>query len=142
MEVRQEAGSDEVDDINGGLDEGVEYDKEVRLSALLEKKRLGWKDIRPLGKLYAIVAYMRASELLYNEFLAAAGRIIPMDNDTRWDSWYTINTVAYELEGHVDTFVKNHRKAIRKYALTPDDWETLREINVFLKLFKKVTKGT
>ncbi|EKG08972.1 HAT domain-containing protein [Macrophomina phaseolina MS6] len=141
-EIRQEAESGDEDDLNGSSDEGIEYDEEVRLSALSKKKRLSWRDVGPLGKLHAIVAYMRASELLYNEFLAAAGRMIPMDNDTRWDSWHTMNAVACELEGHVDTFVKNHRKAIGKYALTPDDWETLREINVFLKPFEKVTKGT
>jgi hypothetical protein len=46
-----------------------------------------------------------------------------------------MNEVACELEGHVDTFVKNHRKAIGKYALSPDDWDTLRQINVLLKPF-------
>jgi hypothetical protein len=48
---------------------------------------------------------------------------------------------VHELEGCVDTFVKNHWKAIGKHALTPDDWDTLREITVFLKPFEKVTTG-
>ncbi|PVH98900.1 hypothetical protein DM02DRAFT_25369 [Periconia macrospinosa] len=72
----------------------------------------------------------------------SAARMVPMDNDTRWNSWHTMNTVACELDGYVDTFVKNHWKAIGKYALTPDDWDTLREIIVFLKPFEKVTTGT
>ena len=140
-EIRQEA--DVGDENDEEVDEDDEYDEEARLAMVSKKKkRPCWKDIGPLGKLHAIVAYMRASELLYNEFLNAAGRMIPMDNDTRWDSWYTMNEVACELEGHVDTFVKNHRKAIGKHALTPDDWDTLREINIFLKPFEKVTKRT
>jgi len=53
-----------------------------------------------------------------------------------------MNEVACELEGHVDTFVKNRRKAIGKYALSPDDWDTLRQINVFLKPFEKITMAT
>lgn len=96
----------------------------------------------PLRKLHAIVAYMRSSELLYNEFLDAVGRMIPTDNDPRWNSWHIMNTVACELEGYVDTFVKNHWEAIGKHAFTPDDWDTLREITVFLKPFEKVTTGT
>ncbi|EKG18644.1 hypothetical protein MPH_04117 [Macrophomina phaseolina MS6] len=63
-EIRQEAESGDEDDLNGSSDEGIEYDEEVRLSALSKKKKLSWKDIGPLGKLHAIVAYMRASELL------------------------------------------------------------------------------
>lgn len=38
-------------------------------------------------------AYMRASERLYNQFPDGAGRIIPMDNDTR----YSMSSVACEL---------------------------------------------
>ena len=143
-EVRQEAEAENGDvDEDEDEDEDNEHDEEARLVMVLKKKkRKSWKDIGPLGKLHAIVAYMRASELLYNEFLDAAGRMIPMDNDTRWNSWHTMSMVACELEGFVDIFVKNHRKAIGKYALTPDDWDILREINVFLKPFEKVTKAT
>ncbi|KID81254.1 transposase-like protein [Metarhizium guizhouense ARSEF 977] len=124
-------------------EEDEREDEENRLVAVSrKKKRRSWKDIGPLGKLHMIVAHMRASELLYNEFLDAAGRMIPMDNDTRWNSWYTMGAVACELEGHVDAFVKAHRKEIGKYALTPDDWDTIREINTFLKPFEKVTSRT
>ncbi len=131
-------------DVYGDPDEdGEQEDEENKLAAMSRKRqRRSWKDIGPLGKLHAIVAYMRASELLYNEFLNAAGRMIPMDNDTRWNSWYTMSTVACELEGHVDAFVKAHRKEIGKYALSPSDWDTVREINIFLKPFDKVTSRT
>jgi hypothetical protein len=118
-------------------------DEETKLAAASrKKKRRSWKDIGPLGKLHVIVAHMRSSELRYDEFHSAAGRMIPMDNDTRWNSWYTMSEVACALEGHVDAFVKNHRKEIGKFALTPDDWDTLREINIFLKPFEKVTSRT
>ena len=77
--VREEADTENKDE-----DDANEYDEEARLIALLKKKKkLSWKDIRPLGKLYGIIIYIRASELLYNEFLDAAGRIILIDNDTR-----------------------------------------------------------
>ncbi|KAM3526955.1 hypothetical protein MY4038_006571 [Beauveria bassiana] len=124
-------------------EDGEEGDEENKLAAMSRKrKRRSWKDIGPLGKLHAIVAHTRASELLYNEFLDGAGRMIPMDNDTRWNSWYTMSRVACELEGHVDSFVKRHRKEIGKYALTPSEWDTVREINIFLKPFDKVTSRT
>ena len=136
-------GGDEMDADDNRDEDDEGEDEENKLVAISKrKKRRSWKDIRPLGKLHAIVAYIRASELLYNEFLDAAGRMIPMDNDTRWNSWYMMGAVACELEGHVDTFVKAHRKEIGKYALTPDDRDTLREINIFLKPFEKVTSRT
>lgn len=143
-EVRQGSdaseGGEEVDADVSCDEEDKGEDEEDKLAAVSKKKKSrSWKDIGPLGKLHAIVAYMRASELLYNEFLDAAGRTIPMDNDTRWNSWYMMGIVACQLEGHVDAFVKAHRQEIGKYALTPDDWDTIREINIFLKPFEKVT---
>lgn len=137
------SGGDDADaDLNSDEEDEGE-DEENKLAAVSKKKKSrSWKDIGPLGKLHAIVAYMRASELLYNEFLDAAGRTIPMDNDTRWNSWYMMGTVACQLEGHVDAFVKAHRQEIGKYALTPNDCDTIREINIFLKPFEKVTTRT
>lgn len=117
------------------------YDATAKL-ARASKKKACWRDIGPLGKLHAIIAYMRSSELLYDEFHELAGRVVPLDNDTRWDSWYSMNEVANKLDGPIDTFIRNHWKAVGKYALTPDDWETLREINTFLKPFEKVTRRT
>ena len=81
--IRQEGGSLDEDDLNSSFDKDHEYDEEARLSAALKKKnRLSWKDARLLGKLHAIVAYIRSLELLYNEFLNAVGCIILIDNDT------------------------------------------------------------
>ncbi len=136
-------GGNEADGDSDSVEDDEGEDEENKLAAMSRKReKRSWKDIGPLGKLHAIVAYMRASELLYNEFLDAAGRMVPMDNDTRWNSWYTMSMVACELEGHVDAFVKAHRKEIGKYALTPGDWDTVREINIFLKPFDKVTSRT
>jgi hypothetical protein len=81
--IRQEGGSLDEDDLNGSFDEDHEYDEEARLSAASKKKnRLSWKDAGLLRKLHAIVAYIRSSELLYNEFLNAVGYMILIDNDT------------------------------------------------------------
>ena len=115
--VREEADTENEDE-----DDTNKHDEEARLAALLKKKKkLSQKDIRPLGKLHRIIAYMRALELLYNEFLDTAGRIILMDNDTQWNSWHAMSMVACELEGFINVFMKNHHKVIRKYALTPDN---------------------
>ena len=117
------------------------YDATAKLARVSYKKAY-WRDIGPFGKLHSIIAYMRASELLFNVFLELAGRVVPLDNDTQWDSWYNMNEVANELDSPIDTFVRNHWKALGKFALTPDEWETLREINTFLKPFEKVTRRT
>lgn len=124
--IRQEKTKTEnKNNLNSNCDKKAdkdEFDEETRLVTVLKKKkRLSQKNIRSLRKLYMIIIYIRASELLYNKFLNAAGRMISIDNNTQWDSWYTINEIACQLEGHVNIFVKNNYKAIRKYTLIPDN---------------------
>ena len=44
--------------------------------------------IGPLSKLHNIVVYIRSSAIHIKEFKDLAERIIPLDNYTRWNSWF------------------------------------------------------
>ena len=43
-----------------------------------------------------------------NEFLELAGRKVPLDNCTRWNSWFLMLVIAVEKAGAIDTYTKNH----------------------------------
>jgi len=40
-----------------------------------------------LGKLHNINIWIRVLIERYQSFVKAVGRVIPLDNDTRWNSW-------------------------------------------------------
>ncbi|KAH8751159.1 hypothetical protein BGZ57DRAFT_775118, partial [Hyaloscypha finlandica] len=60
------------------------------------EKQMKFRLLGPLGKLYNIVVYIRRSPSRIARFKALARRLIPLDNRTRWNSWYTILDVALE----------------------------------------------
>jgi len=52
------------------------------------EKRVTFRTMGPLGKLHNIVIHIRGSSGRTKEFEDLAGRIIPLNNRTRWNSWY------------------------------------------------------
>lgn len=93
--------------------------------------------IGPMGKLHNIVVHIRGSGLRTKEFIDKAHRIIPLDNRTRWNSWYHMIMIALELEMHVDFYVKN-QPDLKEDTLERADWDMLRTIRTFLKQFKDI----
>jgi hypothetical protein len=55
-----------------------------------EAQAAGWREIGTLGKVHNLIVYIRASEARWNKFKTLAKRSIPLDNDTWWNSWYTV----------------------------------------------------
>jgi hypothetical protein len=55
-----------------------------------EAQAAGWREIGTLGKVHNLIVYIRASEARWNRFKALCGRSIPLDNDTRWNSWFLV----------------------------------------------------
>jgi hypothetical protein len=91
-----------------------------------------------IRKLYNIVIYIRSSGPRTTAFIASAGQQIPLDNRTRWNSWYAMITTASKLEKEVDFFIKN-QPDLKKDTLSAQDWEWLRTTEQFLELFKTLT---
>jgi hypothetical protein len=66
-------------------------------------------------------------------------RLIPMDNRTRWNSWYEMLQVLLELRPVVERYCQNHEEELEEDILTPKDWKKLRIIKDFLGPFKRAT---
>jgi len=50
------------------------------------KEQKAFRALGPLGKLYNIVVYIHGSTGRVREFKNQAGRLIPLNNCTRWNS--------------------------------------------------------
>jgi hypothetical protein len=71
--------------------------------------------------------------------------MIPMDNDTRWNSWLLMCETAIEpavMQALKDYQFTHYAEFVAEDLLTPEDWDLLKNIVDFLQPFKRVTKET
>jgi hypothetical protein len=101
-----------------------------------------WRQMGPLGKLHNLIMAIRASTQRYNQFKALAGRMIPRDNDTRWNSWFFMLDISLKKRKEIISFVDEFFNEIELDYLYPNDWSILREYHSFLKPFQQITKLT
>ena len=95
--------------------------------------------IAALAKLHGIAVHIRNSSGHAKEFRRLAGRLIPQDNATRWNSWFTMVKVACEKEAAILKYTLNNRSDLQEKFLTDEDWKELRKIRTFLKVFHEAT---
>lgn len=107
-----------------------------------EEKRVTFRVMGPLGKLHNIIVHIRSSANHTKEFKTLAGRLIPLDNRTRWNGWYLMLVIATEKAGAIDTYSKNNFATLEKDYLSPSDWDQLRKIKAFLQPFHRATLET
>jgi hypothetical protein len=93
----------------------------------------------PLRKLYNIVMHIRQSADRTKEFKDLAGRMVLLDNRTRWNSWFHMLHVAFKLDTAIDSYTKKHFDTLKVEYLFLTDWKKLRTISKFLSLFDRVT---
>jgi hypothetical protein len=86
--------------------------------------------------------HIHSTPALVQEFLGLAGRLVPLDNRTRWNSWYSCLLVANEHQSSIDTFTKSHLGKLEADFITPQDWIKLGMIKDFLQPFHKATLNT
>jgi hypothetical protein len=122
------------------LDAAV-YDADM-IEGWKRKKTLGWREMGPLGKVHNICIHMRASDYRYNLFRRRAGRVLGLDNDTRWNSWFLLLDMTLKKEEQVKWYQDKYYDSLKDDYLTPEDWQTLRETHNFLQPFWKVTQLT
>lgn len=65
--------------------------------------------------------------------------MIPLDNRTRWNSWFISLRTALEVEPQVDQYVKENQDTLEKDTIAPKDWKMLRTIYSFLLPFYRAT---
>ena len=61
-----------------------------------------------------------------------AGRMVPLDNRTRWNSWYQMLSIADQKAGVINTYTKNYFTTLQADYLSLKDQERLRTIKDFL----------
>jgi hypothetical protein len=124
------------------------YDKEDLLPIVDQEayeERLAMQQMRVreeldcLGKLHNIVIYIKSSSSRTAAFVAQAGKRIPLDNRTRWNSWFSMLERAVQLEKHIDFYLKSNAD-LKEDCLDTEDWLQLRTIYAFLGKFKEFTK--
>jgi hypothetical protein len=107
-----------------------------------EERRVKFRLMGPLGQLHNIIVHIRGSTARIKEFLWHAERIVPLDNRTRWNSWYRMLEIALKLESAIDTYTKSHLDTLETDYLTPQNWKRLRTIMEFLEPFNRATLAT
>jgi hypothetical protein len=119
------------------MDELESYDDKERQGDIgdEEARRTRFRLMGPLGKIHNIVVYIRGSTTRATEFVELAGRLIPLDNRTRWNSWFLMLLVALDRRGAIERYCQCHEDDLEDDELTPEDWRRLRTINDFLEPF-------
>jgi hypothetical protein len=97
-----------------------------------------FRSMGPLGKLHNITVFIRSSANRTQEFVKEAGKRIPLDNRTRWNSWFNMINTALTLEKHIDFLVKTQPE-LQRDSLGASDWDWLRTVHGFLKLMADLT---
>jgi hypothetical protein len=124
-------------------DENAEVEMDDTLTERFDKaQETTWREMGPLGKLHNLAVFIRSSNLRYNEFMEHAGKVLTLDNDTRWNSWFIMLEIALELRPFINQFIEKHYESCRLNFLSPDDWKALEQTYEFLQPFFRVTKET
>jgi len=84
-----------------------------------EARRAKFRLLGPLGQAHNINAHMCKSPLRIEVFRKLAGRLIPMDNRTRWNSWYEELLWLLNLRDHVEKYCRLYEDELEKDLLTP-----------------------
>ena len=121
-------------------EEGVELgEKEKKDRANNIRNRMG-----VMGKLHNIVVHSRASGGRMKELVKLINRSIPLDNRTRWNSWFRMFEVALSdsvRPGLQKYMEKYHEQGSidKKDLISTEDWMQLRTICSFLEAFDGAT---
>jgi hypothetical protein len=126
------------------LDELESYDLEDEDGELTdeEARRARFRLLGPLGQGHNIVVHIRGSSARTEHFRTLAGRMIPMDNRTRWNSWYNMLLILLQLKGKVEEYCEKYKTELEEDLLSREDWKKLSMIKDFLAPFSRATLAT
>ena len=98
----------------------------------------GWQRVTPLLKLKEFTHALRSNRN-YNRFLALAGKMIHLRNETRWNTWTTMIEDAFQLRPYVNQFIAENR-TLHHLELSVRDWQLLDDTRQFLMPFKEACR--
>jgi hypothetical protein len=100
----------------------------------------------PLGKLHNIIVHIRSSPQRTREFIAQALRRIPLDNRTRWNSWFQMLDTIFQEQGNsldleriIDKYVQKHIEELSSDVLETKEWTQIRTMYEYLLCFSSAT---
>ena len=115
-------------------------DKENLDSQLDQASRTSsFRKLGILGKLHNIVVHIRSSPARTKQFRTNEAKLIPLDNSTRWNSWYSMLSVALETKSTVIQYTIEHHNDLESDELTSNDWLYLQQMMEVLKTFYSAT---
>ncbi len=93
------------------LDKLESYNLKDTNGELTDKKTIKakFKLLGPLNQEYNIVIYIRGSSARTDYFKKLAGRIIPINNRIRYNSWYNILLILLKLKRMVEKYYENYK---------------------------------
>jgi hypothetical protein len=121
---------------------GSDVESEAIFTSHLQGTKAGFAKTTPaLIKLHNIQIHTRSSTHHYNRFTSHAGRALPADNVTRWNSWYALCSCACEdaIRRAITAYVAES-KELEDDQLTHNDWEVLYDTRNFLLPFDAASK--
>jgi hypothetical protein len=124
-----------------GIEELELYNGQEETRELADKEaiRAKFRLLGPLGQAHNIVVHIRGSPGRTAAFKALAKRLIPMDNRTRWNSWYDMLVVLLNLRPAVEKYCQDYEEELELDLLSHQDWKKLRTIKEFLGPFSRAT---
>ena len=94
-----------------------------------------------MGKLHNYVVHIRTSANHMTWFIECAGKMIPLDNHTRWNSWFLMLCVAPEdkVKAGLQLYVEYYEDDLKDDILSTSKWIHLCMIHDFLQSFHEAT---
>jgi hypothetical protein len=98
------------------------YDKQEQSKELRDKdiKKKRFCLLGPLDQGHNIVSHIR-SAIHTARFKQLAGRLIPIDNCTRWNSWYKMLVVLLNLRPVVEKYCVDYKEELKEDILNHPD---------------------
>jgi hypothetical protein len=106
------------------------------------------REIPALHKLRKLAKYLNRSTTLKAKWRNEMKTMVPLDNDTRWNSVFRMVKSVVDRKAEVDNFIRAATKALsdkkkskkmQQIALNSDDWRTLDELKMILEPFEDFT---
>ena len=92
-----------------------------------------------LQKLHNIATWLRTSSIHNDHWDDIIGLRLGIDNNTRWNSWYTLINHLMRKQDLIKQFLHNHDEEIGSNILQSKDWDILTKIHLFLQPFASAT---
>jgi hypothetical protein len=123
------------------LNELESYDLKNIDREFIEKEatRAKFRLLGLLSQRHNIVIHIRKLSARTNYFKKLVKKIILINNRTRWNSWYNMFFIFFELKGIVKQYYKDYESKLKENILSYIDWKKLRTIKDFLVSFSRVT---